>query len=101
MDDPAASQEQKAEDFEAIEKTPERSLDDDTKLSTLLTTPGSESSSKRKGKRAVRKKKKTSTEEEAVVDPAVPLSPSVPARSQRLQKLIIRPGKSSKGGEKK
>ena len=58
LDDPAASQEQKAEDFEDIEKTPERSLDDDTKLSTLLTTPGSESSSKRKGKRAVRKKKK-------------------------------------------
>ena len=60
LDEPPASEEQKAEDLEDSEKTPERSFDYDTKLSTFL-APGSESSSKKKGKRVVSKKGKRSS----------------------------------------
>ena len=99
LDEPPASQEQKAEDLEDSEKTPEQSFDYDTKLSTFL-TPGSEFSSKKKGKRVISKKGKkgaSTAGDEAEVDLAESLSPSSPTRPT---KLITRPGKNSKGGKK-
>ena len=103
MEDPPALQEQKGEDLEDSEKTPEQSLNDNNKLSTLLTTPGSESSSKRKGKHVMKKMKKniSAEEDEAEEDPAAPSSPSSPSRPRRISKLIIKPGKGTKGGRKK
>ena len=102
LDDPAASQEQKAEELEEGERTPEKFTADDTKLIDLI-TPGSESSSKKRGKRGISKKKKgTSASDEKVEgDPIAPLSPSPPTHSDRLKKLTIRPGEGSKGGGKK
>ena len=103
LDNPTASQEQKAEGLEGGEVSPERTLSDDIKLSALV-TPGSESSSRRRRKRTTSKKTRRSIlvfEEEAKVDPAVTLSPSSPTLPSRPEKLPIRSGEGSKGGGKK
>ena len=103
LDDPIASQEQKDEGLEGGEISPERTPSDDVVLSALV-TPGSESSSKRRKKHGTSKrrgKKIIATEEEPEVAPVAPPSPSSLMPIDRPEKLIIRPGKGSKGGKKK
>ena len=103
LDDPTASQEQKDEGLEGGEISPERTPSDDIILSALV-TPGSESSSKRRKKHGTSKrrgKKIIATEEEPEVAPVAPPSPSSLMPIDRPEKLIIRPGKGSKGGKKK
>ena len=103
MDDPIASQEQKDERPEGGDISPERTPSDDIVLSKLV-TPGSESSSQRREKRGTSKrrgKKITATEEEPEVEPVTPTSPTSLIPTGRPGKLVIRPGKGSKGGKKK
>ena len=103
MDDPAASQEQKDEGLEGGEISPERTPSDDITLSKLA-TPGSESSSKRRKKHGTSKRRGkiiTVTEGEPEVGPAAPTPPSSLVPIDRPEKLIIRPGKGSKGSKKK
>jgi len=103
LDDPIASQEQKDEGLEGGDISPERTPSDDITLSKLV-TPGSESSSKRRRKQgASRRRGKiiTATEEEPEVGPAAPTSPSSLIPTGRPEKLVIRPGKGSKGSKKK
>jgi hypothetical protein len=103
LDDPIASQEQKDERLEGGDISPERTPSDDIALSKLV-TPGSESSSQRREKRGTPKRRGkivTTTEEELKAGPVAPSSPTSLVPTDRPGKLIIRPGKGSKGSKKK
>ena len=103
LDDPIASQEHRDEGLEGGEISPERTPSDDITLSKLA-TPGSESSSKRRKKHGTSKRRGkiiTVTEGEPEVGPAAPTPPSSLVPTDRPEKLIIRPGKGSKGSKKK